>query len=136
MEEKAKMAKQVILWAFLAEKLLTVKTLGEILRDSGLGNSVDPLTEQEIVSSCAGLVHTESPTVRARYLDEELEAAAAESLDKVVVLSHASVNSYLSTKRKSSFPFADEQFVARCVSNSTSSDILSAMPMLHSVILW
>lgn len=62
---KARMAKEVIKWIFLARREFIVEALADILSASGYGNGVDRITEQEMVSSCAGFVWTETAKTRA-----------------------------------------------------------------------
>ncbi|KAM0722329.1 hypothetical protein Q7P37_001770 [Cladosporium fusiforme] len=133
---KARMAKEIIMWIYLAEQDLTAEALGEVLSAAGYGNGVDALTEHEIISSCAGLVRSE-PLVRPTpYRDEEgeeEEAFANEPSEKIMLLAHPSVWRYLT--RKSRFPLGDDLMVDKLMSIRTPAELLYALPIVHTAIL-
>lgn len=132
-------AKEIVMWILQAERVLFIEALGEILMASGLGSSVDSVTEQEIVSVCAGLIRIESLATKStqmRNWDDEEAAAAPKALDRVVTFSHPSVYRYFRARKESLFPFADDHIVTRCLANSTPAEILSAAPGTHLAIMW
>lgn len=133
------LTKEVVMWILQAERVLFIEALGEMLMAAGLGSCVDSVTEQEILSACAGLIRTESLATRStrmRNWDDEEAVAAPQALDRVVTFSHPSVYRYFRARKESLFPFADDHIVTRCLANSTPAEILSAVPGTHLAIRW
>lgn len=133
---KANMAREVIMRTFLAIRPLTVEALGEILMASGFGSGIDPVSEQEIVSACAGLIRTEGLEKKPRWPDREVEGATAEVLNRVVVLSHPSVHRYFRTKQESLFPCAEDALANTCLKGLNATDILGKAYFYLYVLEW
>lgn len=134
---KSQRAKLIMMWVTCAKTGLTVKAMGQALSFSGHGMDGAPFTEEEIVSSCAGLVRVEP----MRYLDHIILARAtredAEGTwqdSAVVVPIHLSARHYLETKRESLFPRADSAIIATCLASTRPIDLLCAMPRIHFVL--
>jgi hypothetical protein len=136
---KAQMAREITMWVYLAERDLTVEALGELLLAADYGNGDDAPTEHEIISSCAGLVRSE-PSIKPTPCrdeggtddEEEEEARADEHSEKILLLTHPSVWRYLS--RKSHFPFGDDLMVDKLMTMRTPTELLYALPIIHTVI--
>lgn len=122
---RAMRARSILVWATLAETCLTMEALEEALRASGLASDQEPLTGEEILSSCAGLIRIE-PEVSSI---ESAEYHYPGSMNPwIIALVHPSAHRHLMKNRDTYFPNGHDEIVSACLRASGAGEIMFALP--------
>lgn len=131
-------ARLILMWVTLAEESLSVRALREATSASVHGVKGSLLTEQEIIGSCAGLLHSVVDRISRPPLLQGLGLNQSRLTDepenRCITFVHASAHQYFLNKASFYFPYAHDSIAATCLSFSDPVVVTWAMRFQASFI--
>lgn len=158
-------ARLILMWMSCVKHILATKTLREALSLSGYHSGQGAITDEEIVSSCAGFLEMESSSAPLPYYavilrnGEEIIitrpplsnilvekwrtwiSGSNEALEEVFVtdttihFAHQSAFTYLVQRRKILFPQSSSTITSACLLALSPNEVLCALPLYSTCFL-
>ncbi|KAM0724014.1 hypothetical protein Q7P37_001005 [Cladosporium fusiforme] len=111
---RAQRARLILMWLTLAEEPLTIMALGEALVASGVTIKDEPLSEEDVLSSCVGLLRTEQHSTQSQRSTKPLGSKACSNLFTVITFVHPSAYRHFKRRQESVFPHGNDLILAAC----------------------
>ena len=114
-------ARLLLMWVVHVKRPLTVSMLKELSARSEVLAGYALHTNEDLVSSCAGLICAEPSSVHPGQVSIEMV--------------HPSAYRYLDKKKSSYFPHAEDIIASTCLSVSSANDIALALPGYLTMVI-